>query len=160
MITQEELKSLFYYNQLTGIFTRTRNGKEAGCKNTLSYIVIRIGSRLNNKLYLAHRLAWLYVYGSMPEFEIDHINGDPSDNRLVNLRSARHSENLRNLKLRVDNKSGYKGVTFDKKLNKFRAAYFKLGKRCHLGLFDCAEDASNAYNEYCKVFNFGFVRKI
>lgn len=60
--------------------------------------------------YLAHRIVWLYHYGSFPEFEIDHINGIRADNRIENLRHAKREENCRNTKIRVDNKTGIKGV--------------------------------------------------
>jgi hypothetical protein len=80
-------------------------GKQAGWNNR-GYISIR----LFKKGYLAHRLAWAMHYGVWPTQLIDHINGDSSDNRIVNLRQTTQSENMRNKRIRADNTSGYVGV--------------------------------------------------
>ncbi len=78
--------------------------------------------------YKAHRLAWFYINGVWPPYEIDHINGIPSDNRINNLRliSARWQQRA-NQKLRKDNKSGLKGVSWHPK-NGWRARCSKGGK--------------------------------
>ena len=66
--------------------------------------------KLNGKMYLAHRLAWFFVYNAWPENEIDHINGVRDDNRIENLRDVPHWLNQRNAKRRSDNTSGVVGV--------------------------------------------------
>ncbi|MDA6380520.1 HNH endonuclease signature motif containing protein [Escherichia coli] len=68
---------------------------------------------INGKAYPAHRLAWLIVYGTMPDGFIDHINRVRTDNRISNLRLVTHSENMQNRKIQKNNKSGYRGVSWD-----------------------------------------------
>ena len=98
-ITQEKLKEVLDYNNELGTFTwkvskanRIKVGSVAGCKNNLGYILIRI----DGKIYLAHRLAWLYTYGNFPLNCIDHINQVKDDNRICNLRDVTVSENMQN----------------------------------------------------------------
>lgn len=100
MITQDRLRELLHYDPDTGIFTRLvstgwrgKVGDVAGYKNPDGYLVIMI----DYKLYLAHRLAWLYTYGRFPEVT-DHINGVRDDNRIVNLREVTNWENAQNKK--------------------------------------------------------------
>jgi hypothetical protein len=70
---------------------------------------ISIGSR--GKRYLEHRIIWLLLTGSFPEFQLDHINGDRADNKLSNLRPCNNSENNQNFnRLRTTNTSGYRNV--------------------------------------------------
>lgn len=81
-------------------------GHKAGFVNAKGYV--QIG--LNGTYYQAHRLAFLLVEGTLPESDVDHINGNRQDNRFVNLRRAERTENSRNQKLRATNKSGVMGV--------------------------------------------------
>lgn len=153
MITQEELKNLFNYCAETGVFTRlksvsnnTNSGDIAGSMRQDGYCVISV----NNKSYLAHRLAWLYNHGIWPANMIDHINRNPSDNRLSNLREATRSENGFNAKIRSHNTSGFKGVTFNKIKNKWVAQCSLNKKTIQLGKFKTAELASLAYQAFAK----------
>lgn len=91
---------------------------------------------LNGKMQLAHRVIWTMVYGESPEF-IDHINGLRCDNRLCNLRSVSRSENARNRKVSINNKSGYLGIHRDSRTGKWVAS---IG----LGYFDSLTDAVKA----------------
>lgn len=153
MITQSELKELLHYNSETGFFTRQvslhprmKIGAAVGCSHNKGYIVVRI----NGVLYLTHRLAWLYAYGHFPLNQIDHINGIKDDNRLVNLRMATASENLMNVAIRVDNTSGFKGVSWQKHIKKWRARGRINGKDYHLGYFLTTKEASLAYQSFAK----------
>lgn len=147
-ITDLELKDILHYCPETGVFTwliaksqRVRVGEKGGHLASNGYVVIAI----NNKAYKAHRLAWLYMTGSWPEEEIDHINGIKNDNRIVNLREATKSQNQHNVGVRGDNSSGYKGVSFETKNKKWRADIQFNGKRIFLGYFDFPKKASEVY---------------
>ena len=137
MLTQAELQSQLHYNPESGIFTRliTKNklkiGSVAGTLHHSGYIHIKI----NNKHYSAHRLAWLYVYGYFPKKQIDHINGNKSDNKICNLREATVFENNYNSKMRADNTSGAKGVFWNKQQQKWRVQIRVDGKSCYFGSF-------------------------
>lgn len=143
MVTQEELKRLFYYDPDTGIFTRlvrasqnTRIGDVAGCRSTKkhsgkSYLEFSI----NNKIYKAHRLVFLYVNGYLPDNKVDHINGNGCDNRLENLRIVDSSENQKNQKKPSHNTSGVVGVCWHKQLNKWAASIQVMRKKISLGCY-------------------------
>jgi len=96
MITQDKLKEILDYNQHTGLFTwkkikkySNRSVGDIAGSLSLGYVVIGI----DKKIYKAHRLAWLYVYGEFPKEQLDHINGNKEDNRICNLREANQSQN-------------------------------------------------------------------
>lgn len=95
--------------------------------------------------YLAHRVIWAIVYGEWPVNDIDHINMDRSDNRLANLRHATRGENTCNRGAQINNTSGFKGVTWDKRSMKWMAQIGAFGKNHNLGLFATAEEAHAAY---------------
>lgn len=136
------------YNPDTGLFTwvrpasrRALPGATAGWLNDSGYILIS----LDGVKYRAHRLAWRYVYGCWPQNQIDHINGNRADNRIVNLREATDAQNRQNMARRSDNRSGYAGVYWAAWANKWRAEIRVDNKRYRLGYFDAAEDAYAVY---------------
>ncbi len=147
ILTVERLKENLSYNHETGLFTRlpkkTRPdlaGKIAGTTGDRGVSLIMV----DGKVYLAHRLAWLYIYGEWPGKTIDHINGNPSDNRISNLREASNSENLQNQRMaKSTNKLGVLGV--HKLGNSFIAQINVNGKKHHLGCFETKELAHDAY---------------
>lgn len=100
---------------------------------------LRIG--IEGTLYYAHRLVWLFAHGRWPKEEIDHINRQRVDNRLVNLREATRGENQRNMGLIKSNRSGYRGVYWAAKSGKWGATIKIKRRSMHLGLFDLKEDA-------------------
>jgi hypothetical protein len=100
---------------------------------------------LDHKRYAAHRLAWLYVYGVWPAECIDHINRVRTDNRISNLREATRAQNRQNLCLSAKNKSGIRGVSFDRVNSNWRASISVGGRAKNLGRFASKSDAAAAY---------------
>lgn len=89
------------------------------------------------KLYLAHRVVFLFANGEWPQGQVDHINGDRADNRIENLRDVTPSGNARNQAICKINTSGFTGVAFHKKSQRW-VAYIRVnGKRQHIGMFGC-----------------------
>ncbi len=148
-LTQDRLKELLSYDPLTGVFKRvisiTRAGKAgdiAGGARKSGYVSISV----EGKLYLAHRLAWLYMYGHWPKQHIDHINGVTGDNRIENLRDVSRSVNMRNLKsAKKSNSCGFLGVA--KRGDKFRARISLNRKATYLGTYSTPDQANDAYLE-------------
>lgn len=99
---------------------------------------------VGGKLYYAHRVAWFLYHGSWPQYQIDHINGDRKDNRISNLRSVTNHENSKNKRFSDKNTSGFTGVTWFKRDQKWKAQIMHKGKNYHLGYFDCAKEARDA----------------
>lgn len=104
--------------------------------------------------FLAHRVAWAVYYGVWPEGVIDHINGNPSDNRLINLRDVSHAANSQNMKRSRKNTSSVTGVSFNKHAAKWSAEILANGVREHLGYFVEFEDAVSAREEAERLNNF------
>lgn len=96
---------------------------------------------------LAHRAAWALHHGVWPEAEIDHKNGIRSDNRLENLRPATRAQNAQNVAKSGKNSSGFHGVCWDRRTQKWMAHTKHLGKFKNLGRFDRIEDAARAAQE-------------
>lgn len=148
MLTQERLQELLRYDTASGAFTwrvrtsnRVRVGGEAGCLNPKGYR----GIKLDGRLYLAHRLAWLYVHGDWPIDQIDHRNGVRSDNRLANLREATSAQNKQNVAKYSNNMSGLMGVSWKASSKRWIAQIQFEGRKEHLGYFDGPEAAHAAY---------------
>ena len=154
---QEQLKKILHYNKRTGIFkwkitrgSRAKAGNIVGALAKSGYITIGI----NYKTYQAHRLAWLYVYGYFPKKEIDHKNQNKIDNRISNLREVSSAENKKNLAISKTNTTGVPGVSYYKRIGKWRAYIHIKRKQKHLGFFDNIENAKKA-REKAKV-KYGF----
>jgi hypothetical protein len=150
MISQEELKEVLEYNPDTGLFTWIKSngnhlkvGDVAGSRRNDGYIVIII----KGKSYKAHRLAYLYMIGNFPENSIDHINHIKDDNRWVNLRAATSAQNGANTKKRINNKSGYKGVYWNKRSKKWYVKITHMYKVIHLGVYTTPQEAAEAYKK-------------
>lgn len=150
-LTQEGLKELLHYDSETGQFTwnvtlcnRARKGNKAGHIAGRGYLYIGF----NGKVYSAHRLAWLYVYGQIPENDIDHINGEKTDNRINNLRDVETVINCQNRRAARDgSRSGIMGASWHKRIGKWAAQIRIGGKPTHLGYFTTPEEAGRAYLE-------------
>lgn len=138
MLRYEPDSGLFFWIEKSG--TRRANSI-AGTKDRNGYIVITI----DKKPYRAHRLAWLFLTGEFPDAGIDHINRIRDDNRASNLRLATTNQNQHNTGLSSNNKSGFKGVYFNKRDSKYHAQIMIDKRRISLGLHDTAEQAGAAY---------------
>lgn len=165
-ITADELRSFLAYDPETGVFTRTRItspnsrakvGDVAGSLNHDGYCRIQLGGRAGRPIN-AHRLAWLYMMGEWPKGEVDHIDGNPSNNRWVNLRLADRSSNVANSRKRSDNKSGMKGVYRASDGDRYRAEITVRGRRIFLGSFISAERAQATYARACRRYFGEFAR--
>lgn len=147
-ITQEYLRAVLDYNQETGEF-RWRVGRN-GYKGLIrpgflaGTIIPSTGYTaisLDQKVYTAHRLAFFWVTGEWPPEEVDHIDGNRTNNRWSNLRLATRSQNMGNTPKYRNNTSGHKGVFWHKKACKWMVQIQVQGKLKYLGLFVSFEEA-------------------
>lgn len=146
-LTRERLSQVMGYDPETGLFTRLINtanrpvGEVAGTLKSSGYILLDI----DGHRYRAHRLAWLYMTGAWPSLDVDHRNRVRSDNRWDNLREATCVQNGANSPKKRFNRSGYKGVYWNKQRGKWAAKINPNRKQVHLGFYDRVEDAAAAY---------------
>lgn len=147
-LTYDKLCEVLEYDPNTGEFTWAKRlsnraivGKRAGWRNPAKDSYIRIS--IEGRTYLAHRLAWMYCYGSLPEKYLDHIDGNPENNRIDNLRECNQSENNQNARRRVDNTSGHVGVVAFR--GKWKAEICLNREVSGLGVFDTKAEAIAAY---------------
>jgi hypothetical protein len=147
-LSAERLREVLSYDPLTGEFRwlmasnpRVHVGKIAGCANSHGHWLIGI----DGTQYYAHRLAFLYMTGKFPDLDVDHADGDRSNNRWANLREATDSLNQANARRPSHNTSGFKGVHWDRQKQKWRTAVRMQGRDIKLGFFDKPEEAHAAY---------------
>ena len=122
MPSQEELLEIFSYDPLTGCLTKKKTGNKM-LAETKGYCV----AGHMNKPYYVHRIIWKMHYGYDP-INIDHINRNTKDNRICNLREVNQSQNSFNSCNRINNTSGYKGITYCNVRKKWRARVKVRGK--------------------------------
>jgi len=153
------LRSIIKYDKSSGLFywikppsNRVRAGDVAGSKEPNGYIIIGV----NGTAIQASRLAWFYVKGVWPPKMVDHINLNRSDNRWINLRLASNAQNKCNSKKHKDNKSGYKGVFWEKGCKKWRVQIHADGRRVHVGVYKNLIDAARAYDAAAIKFHGAF----
>lgn len=159
-LTQAFLRECLSYNPSTGALTWKRRprehfptergflswnarfpGRRAGTVNDQGYRQIKLFGVMRAE----HRLVWLLVYGEWPSQQIDHINREPHDNRLANLRDVSNAENARNAKEARDTASGVKGVTWNCASRKWQARiHDHAGRRLNLGFYEDVKDAIRA----------------
>ena len=145
-MTQDDLKELVTYDQHTGVFVRIKKTSNrinmqgaTGWKDRDGYIEMTLAGRRCK----AHRMAWLYMTGELPNGEIDHINRVKDDNRFCNLRDVGRMENELNKGIQSNNTSGYKGVSHHKQSGKWEAYVCSHGKKKTLGLYASPEIAAS-----------------
>lgn len=141
LVIDETSPSGLRWNQFAAAQAR---GLPAGRMDKYGYwkVNLRVGGK--QKTFRAHRMVWFLSDGKWPSAEIDHINGDKKDNRIVNLREASRSENAQNQAMRSSNTSGMKGVDFDRVKGKWRARIRFSGRHILLGRFTNIADAERA----------------
>lgn len=144
------LKEVLEYDPGTGLFkwivslsSRGLVGEKAGTLRPDGYRKINI----DGVPYMAHRLAWIFVYGDHPVCEIDHINRIRDDNRIANLRLASSKQNKENSPVKSNNTTGYKGVHWDKSREKWMAFVTHNRKFHNLGRFDDLEHAARVADD-------------
>ena len=141
--TQAELHTLLDYNPNSGLFTWRISrgtacaGKPAGWQHKSGYVYIG----LHGKSYKAHRLAWMYVYGVDPLGLIDHVDRNPANNRLTNLRTASDGQNNQNKRTYKNSVSGHKGVGWYARRGLWRARIQHENRVVLVGFFGSMEEA-------------------
>ena len=132
---------------------RKKNNKKAGTINGDGYIHIGI----DHKYYKEHRLIYFLFNGYFPDV-IDHKDGNKQNNSIDNLRSCTKSENSLNAKGKKHCKSGYKGVTYEKRYDTYVAGITINRKRKYIGSYKEPIRAAFAYNQYAEVYHKEFAR--
>ena len=141
-LTVDLLNELCTYDKETGkLYWKAARqgvtvGKEIGTVDTNGYRVLTI----NGKMYKTHRIVFLMHKGYLPAI-LDHIDGDGLNNRLENLRPASYNQNQHNRKLNNNNKTGFKGVSYNVKEKAFKANINHQGRRIGLGGYSTPEEA-------------------
>ena len=153
-LTAETVRDIFDYDPETGILIwkinrlKTKVGDRAGSRGPDGRW--RVGYKYKD--YLVSRIAWLFVYGKWPEYDIDHIDLNPGNDRISNLRDITHSHNAANTRVRFENNTGVKGVHWDQRRALYKATIMKNGKTYNLGRFLTLEQAKAAYDSKAREF--------
>lgn len=137
----EYLKNIFYYDGANLCYRNT----SLACRCPMSKDVIYFVVTIEFERYLVHRIIWKIFYEEEPPNEIDHEDNDKQNNSIINLRPATHAQNIYNRLMQGNNTSGYKGVSWHKQREKWRAYIVKDYKQKSLGLYDTPEEAHAAY---------------
>ena len=155
--TQERVKELFDYDPDTGYMTRliyrapsAQVGDVVGSGKYKDYVYVVV----DGTQHMAHRIIWIWLYGSPPSGEIDHINGIKNDNRKQNIRDVGRSENHKNSKLYKNNTSGKPGVYWETRSRRWVAKIKINYKTFCLGYFRLKEDAISARREAELLYGF------
>lgn len=148
-LTAARVRELLHYDLDTGVlswkaaFRGFAAGQRAGFLHAKTGYW-RIG--LDGEKHLVHRVAWLWITGAWPVADIDHINGDRTDNRLFNLRSVDRRTNIENQrKAPAGSRSNLIGAQWHKGAGEWRSKIRSKGKEINLGAFPTAEAAHQAY---------------
>ena len=165
-LTQDEVRKLFDYDPETGEVRwkveryRKHPGDIAGCVYTVDgKRYKRVSVSVNYRRYLLHRIIWLWVTGCWPIDELDHIDGDATNNRWANLREANRHQNGKNISAKVNSLIGINGVSFDKKRGNYRARIMVDRKDIYLGNFASIEEATRVRQVASKKYFGSFARE-
>ena len=154
----ERLKQLFEYQEGSlvrriSVTSNAKKGAIAGCFSKDGYGRVNVDGRQ----YLIHRIIFMLCHGECPE-ELDHIDGNRSNNRIENLRAASRGENQYNTSRQKNSTTGYKGVTLHKKSGMFHAKIRASGVHKYIGSYGTAEEAYAAYCAVAKELHGKFFR--
>lgn len=157
-LTVEYVKACVHYDADTGLFTARLSRQNSPAGRILGTIGSHgyLSASLAGNHILLHRLAWFYEFGVWPG-NIDHIDRDKLNNRLANLRECSLQENNWNLPDLVTNKTGVRGVTWDKARGKWLASIRVNGKTKSLGRYHDIADAASAYASAVKQYRGHFL---
>jgi HNH endonuclease len=146
-ITQARLHEILRYDPETGEFCwRVRLSRASQIGAVAGTVSLRYRCiRIDGRNYTAHQLAWFYVTGEWATSLVDHRDGDPINNRWDNLRLATRSQNSANRRRNRNNRSGFKGVIWDRRHGGWLARIGKDGRTYYLGRYATAEEAHAAY---------------
>ncbi|NDF99268.1 MAG: HNH endonuclease [Chitinophagia bacterium] len=151
-LTKDLLHTLFDYED-GKLYWKGRRNKEAGSVGNRGYRCICI----NYRKYMAHRLIWI-MHGNDPVEMLDHIDGDQLNNRIENLRPVTNSQNQRNQKLRKDNTSGIKGVSWLNAHKRWAGQVWHKGKLYRAGYFKDKDECAAAVRELREKLHGEFAR--
>lgn len=157
----EELRARLRYEPDTGLLYWREGEKFAG-RRAFAHVSVRgynatsikIRSTGKSTTMSAHRVAWAIHYGEHPTGQIDHINGNRTDNRISNLRDVMNIENARNSAMSGRNKSGVCGVYIHTQTGKWTAQINAFGKTIGLGCYSNRSDAVIARKAAEKVLGY------
>ena len=162
-VTQERLKEMFDYREDGNLIRKhsiggngNKAGRAIGTKPKMTRNSRYSATKIGGEHWCVHKLIYLYHHGYVPN-QLDHINGDTSDNRIENLREANSSENMRNRGIFSNNKSGHKGVSWSKSHGKWYAYVNINNSRKHLGYYDDIEIAALLASEVRDLHHGNFV---
>ena len=145
LVSVERLRQVLSYDPETGVVSWKKNGRPAGGRKTGPNGYLRV--RVDGVLIRQHRAAWMIQTGEVPIGDIDHINGDGSDNRWSNLRLCSRSENKQNQGVSKRSTSGVTGVSYYSRHGRWQAQIQINYRQKHLGYFATKEEASEAYRK-------------
>lgn len=162
MTVEEKIKELFSYDPKSGQVVRkvttSSRAKAGDIVGYDSHGYLQVSVAGTN--YPLHRIAWLLMTGCWPKYQVDHVNRCRADNTWKNLREATSQENARNRGIQENNTSGFVGVSFNKRLQKWEAYSKTKGKKSHLGFYSTDVEASEAYKTYARIVFGNFYAKM
>lgn len=169
-LTKSDIESIWDYNPISGelvwkkrfpdigaikTFNKNFAGKVAGNNLGDGYRILMY----KNKNYLVHRLVWILKTGSDTAMEIDHIDGNKSNNTMENLREATRPQNCVNTRVSSKSKTGIKGVSYETASGKYKAQININGKQKFLGYFSTAHEAKRVYDDKARTLHGEFYNK-
>lgn len=148
-LTADRLREVLDYDPVTGQFAwaistkgHIQKGRRAGTE-CASHPYRQLS--VDGKVYLEHRLAWLHVHGEWPRYFIDHIDINPRNNRIANLREATREQNVWNSSSARSKTSKHRGVSWHAGNKKWRASIHMNGRAKTIGYYASEDEAAAAY---------------